>query len=96
MTETRQLNEHASHERARKTAGQRRVNLLWETTQSVIAVSVTGFTLTIAANLALKTAEPAPFILMSNAFFLVIGFYFGRTNHGKTGGVGGENARESR
>lgn len=69
-------------------AGKRRVNILWEMTQSFIAVTVTMFTLYVAAALALKgTGETAAFLLLSNAFFLVIGFYFGRTNHQRVGGV---------
>lgn len=80
-------------EEDRKTAGQRRVNILWEVTQSLIALVVTGQTLRVAGSLALKEqAETAAFLLLSNAFFLVIGFYFGRTNHQRSGGVGGDAA----
>lgn len=75
-------------------AGKRRVNILWEMTQSFIAVTVTVFTLYVAAALALKeNAQTAAFLLLSNAFFLVIGFYFGRTNHQRQGGVGPEPTR---
>ncbi len=77
-------------EQDRKTAAQRRVNILWEATQSVVALSVTFATLYVAVNLTLRvTATESAFILLSNAFFLIIGFYFGRTNHQRTGGVGG-------
>ena len=80
-------------EQNRQTAGQRRVNILWEATQSAIAVSVTGATLYVASQLAIKdNSQTAAFLLLSNAFFLVIGFYFGRTNHSRTGGVGGDTA----
>lgn len=76
-------------EQDRTTVGQRRINLIWEVTQAVIAVAVTAQTLRVAAALALKdAAQVAAFLLLSNAFFLVIGFYFGRTNHTKTGGIG--------
>lgn len=74
-------------EENRHSAGQRRVNIIWEVTQALIAVSVTCATLYVAASLALHSAEMAAFLLLSNAFFLVIGFYFGRTNHQRVGGV---------
>jgi hypothetical protein len=63
------------------TAGQRRVNITWEYTQSFVAVAV------VIANIigALYTGVDSP--LLANAFFLVIGFYFGRTNHARVGGV---------
>ncbi len=77
-------------EQNRVTVGQRRVNLIWEVTQALIAVAVTGSTLYVSAQLALKeNGQAAAFLLLSNAFFLVVGFYFGRTNHQRTGGVGG-------
>lgn len=68
--------------------GQRRVNLIWEVTQGIIALLVTATTLFVAANLAMTgSGETAAFLLLSNSFFLVIGFYFGRTNHQQVGGV---------
>ncbi len=80
-------------EQDRKTKGQRNINLIWEVTQGVIALSVTWMTLYVAAMLALKgEGQTAAFLLLSNAFFLVIGFYFGRTNHQRTGGIGGDIA----
>ena len=80
-------------ERDRMTAGQRRVNLIWEITQSTIALAVTGATLFVAGNLALRhETQTAAFLLLSNAFFLVSGFYFGRTNHQRTGGIGGDKS----
>ena len=72
-----------------RTAGQRRINVIWEGTQAVIALAVTGSTLYVAGVLAVKdNGQTAAFLLLSNAFFLVVGFYFGRTNHQRTGGVG--------
>ena len=73
----------------RRTAGQRRVNIIWETTQAMIAVTVTISTLYVSARLATSGgSDMAAFLLLSNAFFLVIGFYFGRTNHARpTGGT---------
>lgn len=78
---------------AKRTAGQRVINAIWECTQAVIAVSVTLATLYTAVNLALSgNKEDAAFLLLSNAFFLVVGFYFGRTNHTRMGGVGQNEA----
>lgn len=77
-----------TEEENRHSLGQRRINLIWEATQAVIAVAVTGATLYVSANLALSDdRQTAAFLLLSNAFFLVIGFYFGRTNHQRIGGV---------
>lgn len=73
----------------KRTAGQRAINAIWEVTQAIIAISVTLATLFSAVQLSLggQKAEAA-FLLLSNAFFLVVGFYFGRTNHQRVGGVG--------
>ena len=81
----------------RKSAGQRRVNIIWEVTQAFIALAVTLATLYVASRLAVTGgADMAAFLLLSNAFFLVIGFYFGRTNHSRQGGIGGSDLREPR
>lgn len=69
-----------------KTAGQRKVNLVWEGTQAVIAVAVTGAV--IFASLAGKESQ-----ILGNAFTLIIAIYFVRMNHTKTGGVGGTDSR---
>lgn len=69
-------------------AGQRKVNLIWEYTQSIIALSVVVANLIVFvhAGMSSKTVEvPAA---LSNSLFLVIGFYFSRTNHTAIGGVG--------
>ena len=63
---------------------QHRINIIWEVTQAVIATSVSAATLYVSAQLTMRpTGTEAAFILLSNAFFLVIGFYFGRTNHAR-------------
>ena len=73
------------------TAGQRHINVMWEGTQKNIALMVTAVTLLVCAWLVYRgdsaSAVPA-FMLLSNVFFLVVGTYFQRTNHTKTGGVG--------
>lgn len=76
------------------TAGQRRVNILWEVTQAIVALMVTAATLWVAGTLALQgNGDMAAFLLLSNAFFVVISTYLTRTNHTKTGGVPDEKRR---
>lgn len=70
------------------TAGQRRVNLIWEVTQALVALIVTTATLWVAGNLAIQDkGNEAAFLLLSNVFFMVVSTYFARTNHTRTGGV---------
>lgn len=66
-----------------RTQGQRYVNLIWELTQATIAVTVV-----IACILAAFFLSAAQGEILRNAFFLIVGFYFGRTNHQNIGGVG--------
>jgi len=83
----------------RRTAGQRRINIIWEVTQAVIALAVTGTGMFTASQLALradtsdanKSMAITAFLLISNTVFLVIGFYFGRTNHQRVGGMGAKS-----
>lgn len=69
--------------------GRRKINLIWETTQAAIALVVVVTTcIAIFIGRVLHesdTAMPAEWWTICG---LVIGFYFGRTNHTKTGGVG--------
>lgn len=95
-------------------AGQREVNLLWEHTQSRLAlIIIVTFNLVVVAvilwaisggNLGVE-GEPknssrelvlTALTLLYGLTNLVVGFYFGRTNHQRTGGVGGENVTRSR
>jgi hypothetical protein len=78
------LSSTTTAEEDRKTFGQRRINLIWEVTQAGIAVMVSGAAITAA--LRGQVSE-----MLGNAFFLVIGFYFGRTNHQRVGGIGARN-----
>jgi hypothetical protein len=72
--------------------GQRRVNLIWETTQATLAVLVTASTLYVAGKLALsERGSEGAFLLLSNAFFAIVSTYLTRTNHQKTGGVGSDD-----
>lgn len=62
-------------------AGQRRINMIWEATQGVIAISITAAKIYCSVN-EIKSDE------LTNAFFLIVSMYFVRTNHQRTGGVG--------
>ncbi len=70
------------------TAGQRKVNLIWECTQAAVALLVVG------ANIAVwlrATFAGGAIVIpegLSNALFLIVGFYFSRTNHSAIGGIG--------
>lgn len=67
-------------------AGQRRVNLIWEYTQAIIALLVVVSTMLCGA-IGMANAKEIPTII-SVAFGMVTGFYFSRTNHSAIGGVG--------
>lgn len=74
-----------------RTSGQRRVSMLWEAVHAIISIMVTGGTLFIAGRLALRDdagADSTAFLLLSNAFFMIVSSYFARTNHTRVGGVG--------
>lgn len=72
-----------------RSAGQRQINMIWEFTQALIAgVVVLANIFFIFALLFIPGASVAALSaaqLLANAFFLVIGFYFGRTNHARIG-----------
>lgn len=78
---------------------QSRVNLVWESVQALIALSVVGVTLFVSARISAmlsmvgatesqSAAGSLAYMLLSNLASLIIGFYFGRTNHTRTGGTG--------
>ena len=70
------------------TTGQRKINLIWEVTQATVAILVVtaNILVWIAASLR-ATTNPLPEGLQ-NALFLIVGFYFSRTNHEAIGGIG--------
>lgn len=83
--------------------GQRDINTIWEQTQRNVALSVTYGSLVIAGVLALfgrwvgtPDLQLASVVFMFGVANLVTGFYFGRTNHTRTGGVGGSAVQEDR
>jgi hypothetical protein len=67
-------------------AGQRRINLIWEYTQAVIALLVVVATM-ISGITSMFYGKEIPNII-GVAFGMVTGFYFSRTNHAAIGGVG--------
>jgi hypothetical protein len=68
--------------------GQRRINLIWERTQAIIALFVVFGTLGIGGWLAVKDPTVQIPTIFSVAFGTVVGFYFSRTNHSAIGGIG--------
>jgi hypothetical protein len=80
-----------------RTGGQRWTNRLWETVQAVIAITVVGTALGVNARLAMLVIGTATEHQIATAngacqnidvlASLIIGFYFGRVNHQRTGGV---------
>lgn len=86
-------------EQDRVTGSQRAVNLIWESTQMRIALSVIWASLLVATVLALfgswlgsPDIQLAAVVFVFGVANLVTGFYFGRTNHQRTGGIGGDSA----
>lgn len=63
------------------TAGQRRVNLIWEGTQGLIAIMITS-------SVIYTTINRLESDVLENAFFLIVSMYFIRTNHSLIGGIG--------
>ena len=76
----------ADAQKAEQSSGQRRINLVWESTQAVIAISVT--LAVIYASVKGINSD-----VLSNAFTLIIAIYFVRMNHTKIGGIGGTDTR---
>lgn len=70
-------------------ASQRRINLIWESTQAVIAVSITWAVIYCS----IKKIETE---VLTNAFFLIVAMYYVRTNHKKTGGIDSRPSAEQR
>lgn len=89
-------------EAEKKAQGQRDINLIWERTQMHIALSVVWCSLFVSVALSVfrsmlsvpENVQLAAIVFLFGVANLVTGFYFGRTNHTKTGGVGGNVAGE--
>jgi hypothetical protein len=69
-------------------AGQRSINKIWEGTQSVIAIVVVMANMIVGIYQGLAQTHVEFPVILSSALFLVVGFYFSRTNHAAIGGVG--------
>lgn len=69
------------------TAGQRKVNLIWEYTQAIIAIVVVVTSMVSGIIGQIKTEMQVP-NLIGVAFGMITGFYFSRSNHSAIGGVG--------
>lgn len=85
-------------EQNRVTESQRKVNLIWERTQAGIAIAVIGATLIVDGRMAMWdtviTTGPSSALMQLNVMAaLVTGFYFGRTNHTRAGGVETDRTR---
>lgn len=70
------------------TAGQRKVNLIWEYTQAAIAIMVVLANVIVSVYQGMSTVKMDFPGILSNSLFLIVGFYFSRTNHAAIGGVG--------
>lgn len=69
--------------------GQRKVNLIWEYTQAFVAGIVVGSNMIVGIVQGIGYAKEVQYpSILANSLFLVIGFYFSRTNHTAIGGVG--------
>lgn len=68
--------------------GQRKINLIWEYSQASIALIVVICNMIAALFNVLNHKDINVPPVLSSSLFLVIGFYFGRTNHSQIGGVG--------
>jgi hypothetical protein len=72
------------------TAGQRRVNLIWEYTQSFVTLLVVATNMVVAGVNAISgtgVVREHP-VILSSSLFLILGFYYSRTNHAAIGGTG--------
>ena len=69
-------------------AGQRKVNLIWEYTQAAVSILVVATNMIVGGYQGIAS-NSAPFpVVLSSSLFLVVGFYFSRTNHAAIGGIG--------
>ena len=83
------INDANIDQQSKKTAGQRRINSLWEMTQTIMAISIT-FAMIYCGIKGIN----APSI--NTAFVLVAAIYLVRTNHHRIGGSGSQTPNEER
>lgn len=70
------------------TEGQRKINLIWESSQSIISIAITAAVIYCQIN-AIQSET------LNNAFFFVVATYLQRTNHVRKGGVPSATANGS-
>jgi hypothetical protein len=90
-------------EEDRRAAGQREINKTWELTQRQIALAVIFVSLIVGGVLSIfgkvlgtSDVQLAAIVFLFGVANLVTGFYFGRTNHARSGGIGGDSVQGSR
>ena len=76
-------------------AGQRKINLIWEYTQAIVTVMVVAANIVVAVSNGItgRGLNEHPQVL-SYAMFIIIGFYYSRTNHAAIGGIGPQPLQE--
>ena len=79
-------------EEDKHTAAARITDLIWEITQALIAMSVVGTVIYVNMKLAIYGREvnevSSSALMQLNVLGgIIVGFYFGRTNHARRGGV---------
>jgi hypothetical protein len=84
------LSPNTTEQQDKTLAGQRRINIIWEVTQATIAVLVVMSNMIVAVwnGVRLDISPHDHPTVLSSALFLIVGFYFARTNHASIGGVG--------
>lgn len=91
-------------EASARAEGQRRTSMVWEETQREIALVTIRSTVAVAGIAGLfgawlgvvDSVRMGAFVFLYGVANLVVGFYFGRTNHERVGGPGGDKVRGPR
>lgn len=80
-------------------AGQRATSMEWETTQKKLALEATRTSLLVSGSLAIfgkfigsPEIQLAAIVFLFSTVSGIIGFYFGKSNHSRVGGIGGDTA----
>lgn len=83
------LEQPNAEQQALITAGQRKINLIWEYTQAIIAIVTVIGNVVVGMFFAFNRISSGEYpLVLSSSLFLIIGFYFSRSNHAAIGGVG--------
>lgn len=100
QSETSLRTEGQRVETSLRSEGQRNISMIWEVTQQRIALMTVGGGMMLAGVIVVggqwlgltNDVRIAAFMFVAGAANLVIGFYYGRTNHQRVGGPGGDEA----